>query len=229
LSPFVYQLEDRPPFQASRAASIMFLRSLSQSLPSAPFVKSPEGLFKRNSSAQDMPADLDDGSDNMINLMLIVLGIVFLALILVSFLFVFRRVRRNRLLQAETLPSYYDAAGSVKNTRGLTIETTHNGRSSVLVIGRDGQPMLPNPNSPPHSPDNVPEIRITFPDEQDEQGRQQNGRVLVVRVGENATVGLEPVNEEQLPAYSKEEKAGFYSLDMDDIGGLKEKDRNLFK
>jgi hypothetical protein len=195
----------------------------------APFVKSPEGLSRRSSNSPDMPADLDDGSDSMINLMLVVLGIVFFALILVSMLFIFRRARRNRMLQGQTLPSYYDASGAVKNPRGLTIETTHNGRSSVLHIGRDGQPMLPNPNSPPHSPDNVPEIRITFPDEQDAQGRHQSGRVLLVRVGENATVGLEPVQDEQLPAYEKEAKAGFYSVDMDQIGGLKEKDRNMFQ
>ncbi|KAL2213197.1 hypothetical protein CC79DRAFT_8054 [Sarocladium strictum] len=208
----------------------MISQSIRRVISITPFVKSPEDLSKRSSTSQDMPADIDDGSDSMINLMLVVLGIVFFALILVSILFVFRRVRRNRQLQGHTLPSYYDAAGSVKNPRGLTIETTHpNGRSSVLVIGRDGQPMLPNPNSPPHSPDNVPEIRITFPDEQDAQGRHQSGRVLVVRVGENATVGLEPVQEEQLPAYEKDAKAGFYSVDMDQIGGLKEKDRNLFQ
>lgn len=207
----------------------MLPRSLHEVITIAPFVKSPEDLAKRSSSSPDMPADYDDGSDNMINLMLIVLGIVFLVLILVSMLFVFRRVRRNRMLQGQTLPSYYDAAGSVKNPRGLTIETTHNGRQSVLVIGRDGQPMLPNPNSPPHSPDNVPEIRITFPDEQDEHGRHQNGRVLLVRVGENATVGLEPVNEEQLPAYKEKDAQGYYSLDLNSIGGLKEKDRNLFQ
>lgn len=89
--------------------------------------------------------------------------------------------------------------------------------------------MLANPHSPPHSPDNVPEIHITFPDEQDEQGRPKSGRVLVVRVGDNATVGLEPVREEQLPAYEKEAKGGFYTIDMNQIGGLKEKDRNMFQ
>ena len=197
----------------------------------APFAKGIESVHSRRSSsdtADDMPSDSDELPDNMINLMLAVLGIVFFGLILVSMLFLFRRARRNRQMkQAQLLPSYHDA--SSKNTRGLTIETTHNGRSSVLVIGRDGQPMLPNPSSPPHSPDNVPEIRITFPDEQDAQGRQQSGRVLIVRVGENATVGLEPVHEEQLPAYEKDNKSGFYSLDMDQIGGLMEKDRSLFQ
>jgi len=66
----------------------------------------------------------------------------------------------------------------------------------------------------------VPEIRITFPDEQDESGRHKSGRVVVVRVGEHS-VGLEPLDEEQLPAYERE--GGFHSIDMDRIGGLKEK------
>jgi hypothetical protein len=176
----------------------------------------------------DMPVDSDGSDDSMINLMLGLLGLVFLGLILVALLFLFRRARLQKQQQIKSeedgLPSYYDS-----DHRGLTIETTHNGRSSVFVINQDGRPMLANPNSPPYSPDNVPEIHITFPDEQDDQGRQQNGRVLVVRVGDNSAVGLEPMNDEQLPAYEKEAKGQFYSIDMDHIGGLKEKDRTQFQ
>ncbi|KAF4979464.1 hypothetical protein FZEAL_4323 [Fusarium zealandicum] len=182
----------------------------------------------------DLPVDSDGTDDNMINMMLGLLGLVFLGLILVSILFLFRRARRQKqqALHAEEddLPSYYDSnTKRFTNHRGLTIETTHNGRSSVLVINKNGHPMLSNPNSPPYSPDNVPEIHITFPDEHDDQGRTQSGRVLVVRVGDNSTVGLEPMSDEQLPAYEKEAKGQFYSIDMDQIGGLKEKDRAQFQ
>ncbi|POR33199.1 Uncharacterized protein TPAR_06607 [Tolypocladium paradoxum] len=170
----------------------------------------------------------DDGSDKMINLMLSILGLAFFALILASLLFLVRRRRRLTRQRMQGLPTYKETKPT-SNHRGLTIETSHNGRSSILYIGRDGQPMLQNPNSPPHSPDNVPEIHITFPDEQDDQGRAKSGRVLVVRVGDNATVGLEPMHDEQLPAYEKEAKGQFQSIDMDQIGGLKEKDRNLFQ
>ncbi|UKZ77320.1 hypothetical protein TrVFT333_005040 [Trichoderma virens FT-333] len=150
--------------------------------------------------------DSDNGSDTVINALLIVLGIAFFILILVSILLVLRRVRRKRQQQnPETqepiLPSYNDVKNGHPNHRGLTIETTHNGRSS---------------------------IHITFPDEQDEQGRRKSGRVVVVRVGENATVGLEPMHDEELPAYEKEAKGQFYSVDMDKIGGLKEKDHSYF-
>lgn len=171
--------------------------------------------------------DDKDGSEHMINLMLTVLGLVFLALLLVSLLVLFRR-RRLRRKQSQGLPTYNEVKQTA-NPRGLTIDTAHDGRSSILIIGCDGQPMLQNPNSPPHSPDNVPEIHITFPDEHDGHGHARNGRVLVVRVGDNATVGLEPVrDEEQLPAYEKEAKGEFEFIDMDQIGGLKEKDRTLF-
>ncbi|KAF5129986.1 hypothetical protein E5D57_006321 [Metarhizium anisopliae] len=169
----------------------------------------------------------DDGQNHLIDLMLVILGLVFAALILASLLYLFHRRRRLQHLRNGTLPTYEDVKQT--NPRGLTIETTHNGRSSVFYIGRDGQPMLQNPHSPPHSPDNVPQIHITFPEEHDENGRPKSGRVLVVRVGDNAAVGLEPMHDEQLPAYEKESKGQFQSIDMDNIGGLKEKDRNLFQ
>ncbi|KAF5004949.1 hypothetical protein FDECE_8583, partial [Fusarium decemcellulare] len=148
--------------------------------------------------ATDSPPDSDGSDDNLINMMLGLLGLVFLGLILVSILFLFRRARRQKQQtlrdEEDGLPSYYDSnTKRFANHRGLTIETTHNGRSSVLVINQKGHPMLANPNSPPYSPDNVPEIHITFPDGQDDQGRPQSGRVLVVRVGDNSAVGLEPM------------------------------------
>ncbi|TQV99896.1 hypothetical protein V2A60_005322 [Cordyceps javanica] len=167
----------------------------------------------------------DDGSDKMINALIAILVLLFVSIVLISTLYFFRRSRRMQKLRNQSLPTYNEASKEPM----LQIETKHNGRSSVVVIGRDGQPMLQNPNSPPDSPDNVPEIHITFPDEQGDDGRRQSGRVLIVRVGDNAAVGLEPVREEQLPAYEKEAKGQFQSIDMDKIGGLKEKDRNMFQ
>ena len=170
-----------------------------------------------------------NGSDQLVNILLVILGILFLALALFSLFLRFRRLRRQSaaMAKASQLPTYQEKE---RNPHNLTIETTHNGHSSVVVYGQDGRPMLQNPNSPPDSADNVPEIRITFPDEQDSEGHAKSGRVLIVRVGENASVGLEPVQEEQLPAYEKDAKEQFYSIDMNQIGGLKdEKDRALFQ
>lgn len=169
---------------------------------------------------------LDDADTSTVNLMIVILSLVLVGLILAGAFVVLRRIRRRRqqMMLDDTLPRYEDVKRT-GNHRGLTIHTQNGkmgGRSSVIIV-KDGQPMLANPHSPPYSPDNVPEIHITFPDEHDESGRRKSGRVVVVRVGET-TVGLEPLHDEQLPAYEKESKSQFYAIDMDQIGGLKEKD-----
>lgn len=174
----------------------------------------------------------DDASNsNLVNLLIALLSLAFVGMVLLGMFVGLRRVRRQRRLRAEaTLPQYQDVKrASSSNHRRLTIETKGDlGRYSVSVF-RDGQPMLANPQSPPYSPDNVPEIHITFPDEEDKQGRRKSGRVVVVRLSEGGSnVGLEPLDDEQLPAYEKDSKAQFYSIDMNQIGGLKEKDRSNY-
>ena len=75
--------------------------------------------------------------------------------------------------------------------------------------------------SSPKSP--VPEIRITFPEEEDEGGKRKSGRVVVVRISETGGVGLEPYTDDHLPPYQKSDAERFQSLDLDRMGGLKEK------
>ncbi|KAI0429198.1 hypothetical protein F5Y09DRAFT_265200 [Xylaria sp. FL1042] len=170
-------------------------------------------------------SDDSDSWDSTMNATLALLGLALFGLALVGGLLMLQRLRRRQQLLDQTLPKYNDIEHEAgRNTRRLTIQTPA-GKSSIVVV--NGRPMLADPNSPPHSPTNVPEIHITFPDEQDEQGRRKNGRVLLVRVGET-TIGLEPLKEEQLPAYEKEGNNAFYSIDMDRIGGLKEKDASHF-
>ena len=78
-------------------------------------------------------------------------------------------------------------------------------------------------SSQPGSPSSpVPEIRITFPEEEDEAGKSKSGRVVVVRIGETGGLGLEPYSEENLPAYQQSDAERFQSLDLDRMGGLKE-------
>jgi flagellar basal body-associated protein FliL len=164
--------------------------------------------------------DEQESDGKVVNILIALLVLVFVGLVAFALLVVLRRNKRRTQMTNDTLPQYQDVKRT-GNHRRLTIQT--NNRSSVIVVGNDGKPMLANPQSPPHSPDNVPEIHITFPDEQDDQGRPLSGRVVVVRVGETS-VGLEPLHDEQLPAYEKESNSQFYSLDMDKIGGLKEKE-----
>ncbi|KAK4169249.1 hypothetical protein QBC43DRAFT_59131 [Cladorrhinum sp. PSN259] len=160
--------------------------------------------------------------DKVVGLLIALLSLIFVGLLAFAILLLFRRRQRRNAGMNDTLPQYHEVKKS-GNHRRLTIDTG-NGRSSVIVFNNGGgQPMLSNPRSPPHSPDNVPEIHITFPDEQDDQGRPKSGRVVVVRVGDT-TVGLEPLNDEQLPAYEKESSTQFYSVDIEKIGGLKEKE-----
>lgn len=181
--------------------------------------------------------DDDTGSNPLINTLVVILAIIVcLGLVLFGALLVLKRLRAQKALanggdMHNSPPQYNDvvnggdsSSNSNKNHHRLTIET-RNARSSVVLYNKDGRPMLANPNSPPHSPDNVPEIHITFPEEEDEAGRRKSGRVVVVRVGDGAAVGLEPLDEDQLPAYEKESSSHFYSIDMDDIGGLREKQR----
>ncbi|KAK0710982.1 hypothetical protein B0H67DRAFT_493011 [Lasiosphaeris hirsuta] len=161
-------------------------------------------------------------NSHIVNLMIALLVLIFIGLVSFALLILVRRARTKRMTMASsTLPQYHEVKRT-GNHRRLTIQTG-NGRSSVIVFNKDGQPMLANPQQPPHSPDNVPEIHITFPDEQDDQGRPMSGRVVVVRVGDT-TVGLEPLHDEQLPAYEKESKSQFYAIDIDKIGGLREKE-----
>ena len=109
--------------------------------------------------------------------------------------------------------------------RRLTITATPygNGRESVVVY-QEKKELMANSSSPPASP--VPEIRITFPYEVDASGKRQSGRVVVVRVGEHS-VGMEPLQED-LPPYQRDASDRFDSLDLDRIGGLKEKDDKYY-
>jgi hypothetical protein len=213
---------DSKPNRAYRVFVVQVPRH-SATMPSLALLASR--VMARDDTTTSDSSNMDQ--QRTLNYAIVVLGLVFFGLLLVMTLLMFRRLKRQQQMRAEALPVYQSAKRNA-NHQGLTIQTTSNGRSSILVINKDGQPMLMNPESPPHSPDNIPEIHITFPDEQDEQGHKKSGRVVVVRLGEHATVGLEPVREEPLPAYEKEAKSQFYSINMDHIGGLKEKDRSAY-
>ncbi|KAL0473759.1 hypothetical protein QR685DRAFT_184867 [Neurospora intermedia] len=167
--------------------------------------------------------DDESSKDHIVNLMIALLALVFCALLSVTILLLLKRIKQKTPGHSEGLPQYRDDQKHSSNHRRLTISTGPGAPRSSVIVFKDGQPMLANPASPPHSPDNVPEIHITFPDEQDDQGRHRSGRVLVVRLGES-TIGLEPRQDEQLPAYEKESNSQFVSVDIEKIGGLKEKE-----
>jgi hypothetical protein len=157
----------------------------------------------------------------MVQLLIALLALVLVAILSIIVLFVLRNIRNQRK-RRDSLPEYEEKPSTrTSNHRRLTITATPFGRKpESLYVYQEKQTLVNNSSSPPPSP--IPEIRITFPEEVDEAGKRQSGRVVVVRVGEHS-VGLEPLQED-LPPYEKESGERFQSLDLDRIGGLKEKD-----
>jgi hypothetical protein len=163
--------------------------------------------------------DNDGLSTTHVALIVSLLMLVLLGMILIGGLMFLRSMRRAR--KNAQLPQYEKRQS---NLNRLTITAMpYKGRESVLVYS-EKQQLIRNAPDSPSSP--VPEIRITFPDEVDESGKPQSGRVVVVRVGEHS-VGLEPVQDD-LPPYQQDASDRFDSLDLDRIGGLKEKDSKYY-
>jgi hypothetical protein len=147
-------------------------------------------------------------SPTTLDLLIVLVSLSFAGLVSVGLIYAVRKYQTHRSARHNTLPSY-----NPRNIRDLNIHAPPYSQS--YYDEKTG-----SPRSPVTSP--VPEIRITFPDDVDHEGRQLKGRVVVVRVGERG-VGLEPIkDEEQLPRYERDGKK-WDELDMDLMGGLKEK------
>ena len=153
-------------------------------------------------------------SESTSNLIVALLALIFASICLAFILFVIRRRKASQKKRRSLLPSHH------RNPNRLTITTTPYGRSTESIhVYEEKRNLIANSVSPPASP--VPEIRITFPDDEDHAGKRQSGRVVVVRIGESGSVGMEPLHQERLPPYESEDR--FQSLDLDRMGGLKEK------
>lgn len=151
----------------------------------------------------------------MYNLLIALVVLFALIALLVSGLLMLR-TRRNRnkireVSQDDALPTYEPTGRRSLIPSNLTIK-------APAYVEHEKRRLM-NEGSPPGSP--IPEIRITFPEEVDEGGRRKSGRVVVVKVGEH-TVGMEPVTD-CAPSYEESEKERYESLDLDRMGGLKEK------
>jgi hypothetical protein len=173
---------------------------------------SPVNIFvARDGAAQtSTPSNITPAMFNL----LIALVVLFATIaLLVSGLLVLRTYRNRQKQQQDVLPSYQEGSRRSLIRSTLTI-------NAPAYVAREKQNLMDNSFSPPGSP--IPEIRITFPEEVDDAGKRKSGRVVVVRVGEH-TVGMEPVNE-NLPPYQQSESDRFQSLDLERMGGLKEKE-----
>jgi hypothetical protein len=127
-------------------------------------------------------------------------------------------LRRKRLArqQAALLPTHYQRS----HHRSPSISNFNHGSNDHIFVYDEKMNLIHNSSTPPSTA--VPEIHITFPDEEDKNGPKK-GRVVVVHITESGNVGLEPLSQDALPPYQKEDAERFHSLDLDRMGGLKEK------
>jgi hypothetical protein len=155
----------------------------------------------------------DGLSNTMVDLLIALLVLILLALALVGGLLV---LKRKRQAQKDSLLPVHN--GQIPTSgRRLTI---HAGKTDSIHVYDEKRSLMENSDSPPPSP--VPEIRITFPEEEDASGKRKSGRMVIVRISEAGSVGLEPCHED-LPPYQTTDNGRFQSLDIERMGGLKEK------
>jgi len=161
--------------------------------------------------------DNNNGNDGlstpMVDLLIALLVLILIALGLVGGLLLLRRKRQSQ--KSSLLPVHNGQVPS--HSRKLTITTN---KSDSILVYDEKRSLMDNSSSPPPSP--VPEIRITFPEEEDESGKRKSGRMVVVRISDAGSVGLEPCHED-LPPYQTNDSGRFHSLDIERMGGLKEK------
>ena len=129
-------------------------------------------------------------------------------------------MRRRRLARQQALLPRYNVHCHHRSVSMTNIPNV--GTNESIFVYDEKMNLIANSSSPPSSA--VPEIRVTFPDEESSGGQKQNGRVVVVHVTETGSVGMSPLVQEQLPAYQRSDAERFQSLDLDSIGGLREKE-----
>lgn len=170
-------------------------------------------LFRRD---DDDKEDLDVNDSSMRNLLVTLVVLIAFGIVLGGSLFAINRHRKQRKDNG-TLPTYEE---TTRNRSRLTIQTS---RDSTFVFS-EKQNLIDNSSPMPLSPENVPEIRITFPEEEGVDGRRVSGRVMVVQVGEAGVGYIRPMDQDrQLPSYNQTNANEQYtSLDLERIGGLKE-------
>lgn len=164
----------------------------------------------------------------MIKLLIALAVLVFVGICLAAGLFILRARRKAKQMEKLTdLPHPTNSPFSkCSNHHRLTVTTTPYGGHSKPTYLYDEKEILVEDSSKSSSPSSpVPEIRITFPEEEDKTGKSKSGRVMIVRISETGGLGLEPYSDEDLPAYQQSDAERFQSLDLDRMGGLKEVER----
>ncbi|KAF3920559.1 hypothetical protein ABW20_dc0110218 [Dactylellina cionopaga] len=156
-------------------------------------------------------SDDSSSSSTVVQLLTALVVISGLGLLLGGILVLIRRLKKRR--NTPTLPMH-------TRHHSLTVTTipftTSNKRTSWFGNEKRNSGSRPGtPTSP------VPEIRITFPEEEGADGKRKSGRVVVVQVGEAGAAFVRDIEPDNLPPYQKGE---FSAVDLSKVGGLKEKE-----
>jgi len=159
----------------------------------------------------------DNGQPYTMNQLLFVLFTLVLVASLCSWALVYLRRKRLAKQQASLLPTYHQPS----HQRSQSTSNFNYGKNESVFVYDEKMNLIHN-SSGPHSTV-VPEIHITFPDDESKTGLQK-GRVVVVHITKSGHVGMEPLNQHHLPPYQKEDAERFQSLDLERIGGLREKE-----
>lgn len=148
--------------------------------------------------------DAASSNSTIVQLLTALVVLAGLGLFLGGILVVIRRIKNKR---SPTLPTH---------TRNLTVTAIpYSSSKRTSWFGNEKSDRPGTPTSP------VPEIRITFPEEESADGKRKSGRVVVVQVGEAGAAFVRDIEPDNLPPY---QKGGFSSVDLSKVGGLKEKE-----
>lgn len=175
------------------------------------------GSFKYTSfSRRDESGFTDDETPYSMHQLLFVLFTLLLVATLCSLALFFLRRKRLGRQQAGLLPTHHQSS----HHRSPSISNFNYGKNESVFVYDEKMNLIHNSSGPLTTA--VPEIHITFPDEEGKAGVQQ-GRRVVVHITDTGSVGMGPLNQDNLPPYQKEDADRFQSLDLERIGGLKEK------
>ena len=128
-------------------------------------------------------------------------------------------LRRRRIAQRHAMLPQYHAhthhrSASVTNLPNLA-------RNETVFVYDEKMNLIANSANPP--PSAIPQIRVTFPDDDEHSGQPRPGRVVVVHVTDTGSVGMSPLSQGPAPPYQHADAERFQSLDLDRMGGLREK------
>lgn len=159
-----------------------------------------------------VPRNIDDQKAFSLSSNNILYGVFLLFVLVCSTTLVMLYFRRRKAIRQTLPPIVYQSRQSTPGQAGLQHEQVYVYDDKMNLVSRSD-----NAQAGP-----VPEIRITFPDEDGQCGRNASDRIVVVKISDSGNIGLEPLHSEQLPPYQRQDAGRFQSLDLNRMGGLRE-------